>query len=54
MLAADDEVDATFDRAITAGATPVQAPADQDYGGRSCTVRDREGNQWSFGSYPGA
>ncbi|CAG7573039.1 putative glyoxalase superfamily protein PhnB [Barrientosiimonas humi] len=54
VLAADDEVDATFERAVAAGATPVQAPTDQDYGGRSCTVRDAEGNQWSFGSYPGA
>ena len=42
-----------FKRALAAGGTSVQAPMDPDYGGRTCTVRDAEGNQWSFGSYPG-
>jgi uncharacterized glyoxalase superfamily protein PhnB len=26
-------------------------PRDEDYGGRSATVADPEGNLWSFGSY---
>lgn len=49
-----DEVDAAFDRATAAGAEALTAPADQDYGGRTATVRDPEGNLWSFGSYRGA
>jgi uncharacterized glyoxalase superfamily protein PhnB len=49
----DAEVDAAYDRAMAAGATSVRAPEDQGYGGRGATVRDPEGNQWSFGSYRG-
>ena len=30
------------------------APSDQDYGGRSASVADPEGNQYSIGSYAGA
>jgi uncharacterized glyoxalase superfamily protein PhnB len=29
----------------------VRAPEDQGYGGRGCTLADRDGNLWSFGSY---
>jgi uncharacterized glyoxalase superfamily protein PhnB len=46
-----DDPDAVFDRAVAAGATVVLEMVDQDYGGRSGTVEDPEGNQWSFGSY---
>lgn len=53
VVETDEEVDAVYDRALAAGGTSVQAPMDPDYGGRTCTVRDAEGNQWSFGSYPG-
>lgn len=49
-----DAVDAVFERATAAGADVVTAPADQDYGGRTATVRDPEGNLWSLGSYRGA
>ncbi len=42
-----------YDAALAAGATSTVAPQDEDYGGRNCAVRDAEGNQWSFGSYPG-
>ena len=49
----DQDVDRVYAQAMAAGATSVLAPADQAYGGRSCTVRDPEGNQWSFGSYRG-
>ncbi len=49
----DDEVDAVYARAVAAGATGVQRPQNPPYGGRDCLVRDAEGNQWSFGSYPG-
>lgn len=54
VVATDAEVDETFERALAAGGRAAQPPADQDYGGRSCTVADPEGNQYSIGSYPGA
>ena len=47
----DDMVDAIHERATSAGAETVVAPADQDYGGRLCALKDPEGNIWSFGSY---
>ncbi|HEY3013710.1 MAG TPA: VOC family protein [Nocardioides sp.] len=53
VVGTDAEVDEVYARAMAAGATSVRQPEDEDYGGRGCTVRDREGNQWSFGSYPG-
>ncbi|MBM7515083.1 VOC family protein [Nocardioides nitrophenolicus] len=46
-----DDPDAVFDAALAAGATVERAMADQDYGGRGGSVRDPEGNHWSFGSY---
>lgn len=41
-----DDVDATYQRALAAGATPVQSPADQFYGDRSGGVKDPFGNLW--------
>jgi uncharacterized glyoxalase superfamily protein PhnB len=49
-----DEPDALFERATAAGAEVVQGLRDEDYGSRGFTVRDREGNLWSFGTYRGA
>ena len=49
--AVTDDVDDAFRAAVEAGGHAVQEPADQDYGGRSATVADPEGNLWSFGSY---
>ena len=46
-----DDPDALFDRAVAAGAVVDRPMADQDYGGRGGSVRDPEGNHWSFGSY---
>ncbi len=46
-----DDPDALFDAAVAAGASVVRAMVDQDHGGRGGTVRDPEGNHWSFGSY---
>lgn len=43
--------DAVFDRAVAAGASVVQEMVGHDYGGRGGTVRDPEGNLWSFGDY---
>ena len=49
----DLEVDGVHEKALAAGATSIRSPEDEDYGGRGCTIRDAEGNQWSFGSYRG-
>jgi uncharacterized glyoxalase superfamily protein PhnB len=46
-----DEVDPLHERARDAGAEIVLEPTDQDYGSRDFTVRDPEGNLWSFGTY---
>lgn len=46
-----DDVDGVFEAAVAAGGKAVREPVDQDYGGRSATVTDPEGNLWSFGSY---
>lgn len=44
-------VDVLHERAVAAGATTVQAPNDPEYGGRECSLEDREGNLWSFGTF---
>lgn len=40
-----DDADATYQKALDAGATSIMPPADQDYG-RSCGVKDAYGNIW--------
>lgn len=40
------DVDTAYRRAIQAGATSVQEPANQFYGDRNCGVQDACGNQW--------
>lgn len=54
VVPTDAEVDAVFARAVGAGGRAVEEPNAPGYGGRTCTVADPEGNQWSFGSYRGA
>lgn len=49
----DADVDAIYDKALANGATTIEEPADQPYGGRVATVADPEGNSWSVGSYSG-
>ncbi|WP_212721988.1 VOC family protein [Nocardioides dongxiaopingii] len=46
-----DDPDGAVERALAAGATLERAVVDQDHGGRGGSVRDPEGNHWSFGSY---
>ncbi len=41
-----DDADAVYRRALAAGATSEQEPADQFYGDRSGGVRDKWGNRW--------
>jgi uncharacterized glyoxalase superfamily protein PhnB len=45
--------DELFARATGAGAEVVRGMKDEDYGSRGFTVRDPEGNLWSFGTYWG-
>ncbi|WP_187368090.1 VOC family protein [Nonomuraea terrae] len=49
-----DAPDALLARATAAGAEVVRDIKDEDYGNRTFTVRDPEGNLWSFGTYPGS
>jgi uncharacterized glyoxalase superfamily protein PhnB len=46
-----DDPDARFARAVAAGAQVVRELEDQPYGSRDFSVRDLEGNLWSFGTY---
>ena len=48
-----EDPDALCERATAAGAEVVRGLADEDYGSRGFTVRDPEGNLWSFGTYAG-
>lgn len=48
-----DDPDRLFARATAAGAEVVRGLVDEDYGSRGFTVRDPEGNLWSFGTYAG-
>lgn len=48
-----DDPDGLFARAAAAGADVVQGLRDEEYGSRGFTVRDPEGNLWSFGTYRG-
>jgi uncharacterized glyoxalase superfamily protein PhnB len=54
IYVATDEPDALFARAIAAGATVITEPHETDYGSSEFSVRDPEGNRWSFGTYRGA
>jgi uncharacterized glyoxalase superfamily protein PhnB len=51
IYAAVDEVDSLHERATGAGAEIVMSLRDTDYGSRDFTLRDPEGNLWSFGTY---
>ena len=46
-----EDVDAHYERAKSAGAEIAEPPYDTDYGARMYSVRDPEGNLWTFGNY---
>ena len=46
-----EDVDAHYEKAMTAGVEIVFDIQDQAYGGRGYTCKDFEGHLWSFGSY---
>lgn len=48
-----DDPDAVYARAVAGGAEITQEMKDADYGSRGFTVRDPEGNLFSFGTYRG-
>ena len=41
-----ENVDSLYERALTAGASSISAPADQFYGDRMAGILDPSGNQW--------
>ena len=43
-----EDTDATYKRAIEAGATSLEEPKDLHYGDRRCMVEDRWGNVWQI------
>jgi PhnB protein len=45
------DVDATYKKAVAAGARSQREPANQFYGDRVATVMDRWGNTWSLGTH---
>jgi PhnB protein len=48
LLLEVDDVDAWHSRAVEAGGSSIEAPADQPYGARRAAVKDPHGNSWYF------
>ena len=48
-----DQPDAVWERAQSLGAEVVRPMRDEDYGSRGFSIKDCEGNRWSFGTYAG-
>ena len=47
------ETDATYRRAIQAGALSIEQPLDTPYGDRRAMVKDRWGNTWQIATHQG-
>jgi PhnB protein len=47
------DVDAAYNKALAAGATSMQEPADQEYGERTANVKDPAGNYWYIATFKG-
>ena len=47
-----DDTDATYLRAIDAGARSIEEPSDMPYGDRRCMVEDKWGNTWQIATHP--
>lgn len=47
------DCDAIYKRAVDAGAATILSPTDQEYGERSASVKDREGNFWYIATFKG-
>jgi uncharacterized glyoxalase superfamily protein PhnB len=45
------DTDATYQRALKAGATSIMAPSDQFYGDRNAGVKDASGNSWFIATH---
>jgi uncharacterized glyoxalase superfamily protein PhnB len=48
------DIDATYARALAAGATSLEPPADQPWGERTANVKDPCGNNWYIATFQGA
>lgn len=48
-----EDVDATYERALRAGAESIEKPEDKPYQERSAGIRDSFGNTWFISTYTG-
>ena len=48
-----NDTDATYQRALDAGARSVEEPSDMPYGDRRCMVEDTWGNSWQIATHVG-
>lgn len=48
-----ENADATYERAIMAGAVSIEAPMDTPYGDRRAMIEDPCGNHWQIATYRG-
>jgi uncharacterized glyoxalase superfamily protein PhnB len=48
-----DDADATYRRALAAGAVTLEEPEDMPYGDRRAMVKDPFGNDWQIATYKG-
>jgi PhnB protein len=51
VLLYTEDVDAAYARAVQAGATPVNEPADQFHGDRAGSLRDPFGHRWMLATH---